>query len=59
MKFAQPVRYGKRTCYFRNRYKIALVLCAKHFACRKYVVFQKTDFKTNRLDLSISSEDIT
>ena len=38
----------------KNRYKIALVLCAKHFACQKYVVFLKTDLKTGRLEFSIS-----
>ena len=32
----------------KNRYKIALVLC------QKYVVFYKQDFKTDRLELSIS-----
>ena len=33
----------------KNQYKSALVLCVKSFACPKYVVFLKTDVKTDRL----------
>ena len=38
----------------KNRNTIDLVLRAKHFACQKYVVWKKTDFKTDRLELSIT-----
>ena len=30
----------------KNRYKIVLELFSINFVCQKYVVFQKTDFKT-------------
>ena len=39
---------------WKNRYKTALVLCAKHFACQIYVVSRKQIFKTDQLELSFS-----
>ena len=38
----------------KNDLRLPLYYVLKHFPCQKYVVFLKTDFKTDRLELSIS-----
>ena len=37
---------------WKNRYKPALVLCTKDFACQIYVVSRKQIFKTGQLEIS-------